>query len=491
MEGDALRKTGTYAPVGDIVTCDGEQWWSCYGEEMDISAPGVVLYYADLEDIGAVGFNPDSHNPEDLTDRFYSKYGNGTSSATPQVTAIAALMLSVNPNLTVSDIRAILQNTADKVGGYNYNWNPSMPGHSKELGYGRVDTYQAVLLALAYANKSVDQTATANNNSRKLVKDASGNYHLVFASGGEIFYRKSVGGTSWQSPVRLSSGNGENNYPCITLHNTGDIFVTWQRKTGTGTYDIYFTMSRNNGAAWDPADTYILTNVTSNYNPLPVIQADYNGYQKVIAFKTETLLRSYITTTRYPGTGNWVCPVIINSNVISPALTDEAYTSPTITPIVYQYYTGSSIYYKYHNGTSWGSQINLSVIVPGSGIHETPSITNVPGSPQLHIAWKKTIGSGSTPYDHLIIHRKSTNYNTWPNEWFGTYYQMQESPSITGLATNKVDLLFQTPPQFGDSYIYRMRFNGSTWGSPIYIANSARYPSVSSGSTTAKYGLDI
>ena len=30
------------------------------------------------------------------------------------------------------------------MGGYDYNWNPAMPGHSFELGYGRVNAEAAV-----------------------------------------------------------------------------------------------------------------------------------------------------------------------------------------------------------------------------------------------------------------------------------------------------------------------------------------------------------
>ena len=72
-----------------------------------------------------------------------------TSAAAPQVSGIAALMLSINPNLTANDIETIIQNTAEKVGDYDYNWNSLYPGHSRELGYGRVNAYKAVKTDLA------------------------------------------------------------------------------------------------------------------------------------------------------------------------------------------------------------------------------------------------------------------------------------------------------------------------------------------------------
>jgi len=124
--------------------------------------------------------------------------------------------------------------------------------------------------------------------------------------------------------------------------------------------------------------------------------------------------------------------------------------------------------------------------VPGGGSHLTPSISNIPGNSQLHVAWKKLIGSGLSPYDHLIIHRRSKNYSNWPNEYFQTYYEIQEAPSISGLATNKVELVFQMPQQFGSS-CYKMHFDGSQWNAPTSISTYGRYPNLSMGSTSAKY----
>ena len=48
-------------------------------------------------------------NPED-----YTKCMNGTSSATPDVAGVVALMLAANPNLTWRDVRIILAETARK-----------------------------------------------------------------------------------------------------------------------------------------------------------------------------------------------------------------------------------------------------------------------------------------------------------------------------------------------------------------------------------------
>ncbi len=67
-------------------------------------------------------------------------------------------MLTLNEDLSVSKIRTILHKTADMVGGYNYNWSPFKPGHSKELGYGRLNAFKALLLVQGYGSVTADIT---------------------------------------------------------------------------------------------------------------------------------------------------------------------------------------------------------------------------------------------------------------------------------------------------------------------------------------------
>ncbi|HLO03309.1 MAG TPA: S8 family serine peptidase [Symbiobacteriaceae bacterium] len=60
---------------------------------------------------------------------------SGTSMATPFVSGTIALMLDANPNLTVSGVRQILQQTAQ-------DWGP--PGQDVDYGWGRLDGWAAV-----------------------------------------------------------------------------------------------------------------------------------------------------------------------------------------------------------------------------------------------------------------------------------------------------------------------------------------------------------
>jgi len=74
----------------------------------------------------------------------YTARFGGTSASAPQVAAVAALVLSINPNLTQQQVFNIITSSADKVGNYAY-----YIGRSNELGYGRLNAYNAVSQALS------------------------------------------------------------------------------------------------------------------------------------------------------------------------------------------------------------------------------------------------------------------------------------------------------------------------------------------------------
>jgi len=62
--------------------------------------------------------------------REYTDQFGATSSSTPLVAAIAALILSMNPDLTLDQVRDILRRTADKIGyssSYYSNENTGLP----------------------------------------------------------------------------------------------------------------------------------------------------------------------------------------------------------------------------------------------------------------------------------------------------------------------------------------------------------------------------
>ena len=72
----------------------------------------------------------------------YTGRFGGTSHSCPVVAGVAALVLSVNPDLSPHTVCDIIKCSADTVGGYNY-----VNGRCDEMGYGRVNAHKAVWMA--------------------------------------------------------------------------------------------------------------------------------------------------------------------------------------------------------------------------------------------------------------------------------------------------------------------------------------------------------
>ena len=108
----------------------GEIWsYSQRGSSMDLVAPsGNINSSGDVrttDRMGALGYNEDN----------YTYNFGGTSAAYPQVAGVAALMLSVRPDLTETQVRTILQNTSRDLGSL---------GFDDTYGYGLVNAYAAI-----------------------------------------------------------------------------------------------------------------------------------------------------------------------------------------------------------------------------------------------------------------------------------------------------------------------------------------------------------
>ncbi len=124
------------------------------------------------DQVGAAGLDPG-----DFTNNF-----GGTSSATPIVAGVAALVLSANPDLTAQQVKFILEETADKIvdpdpdpqlgmreGTYNSN------GHSQWFGYGKVNAAKAVQAAqrLRTSVSSASKQVRGENSRQISIPDNS------------------------------------------------------------------------------------------------------------------------------------------------------------------------------------------------------------------------------------------------------------------------------------------------------------------------------
>lgn len=117
--------------VGASTDSDRRADWSQYGAELDIVAPsnGGWNYITTLDAVGTIGYSNSDFN----------QVFGGTSAAAPLAAGVGALMLSVAPNLTATQVRQTLQATADKIGPLPY---PG--GLNAEYGAGRVNARRAL-----------------------------------------------------------------------------------------------------------------------------------------------------------------------------------------------------------------------------------------------------------------------------------------------------------------------------------------------------------
>jgi subtilisin family serine protease len=134
---------------------DGECWGSNFGPKQSVMAPGVLCWAANNTNGGA-SFNNNNGGPinwacvnypsSGTADQKYVALMNGTSAATPHVAGLAGLLLSVNPGLTKTQVQTIIEQTADRTGGYAYTNDPLHPNGtwSNEPGYGRINVFRAL-----------------------------------------------------------------------------------------------------------------------------------------------------------------------------------------------------------------------------------------------------------------------------------------------------------------------------------------------------------
>lgn len=104
-------------------------------------------------------FDPGIVEPGNLN---YTNCFGGTSSATPVVSGIAGMMLTVNAGLTRVEVKNALQDTSDKVedsvGMYATATGFSTPGGAATHGFGRVNAREAVQLVAPVAQGGLGST---------------------------------------------------------------------------------------------------------------------------------------------------------------------------------------------------------------------------------------------------------------------------------------------------------------------------------------------
>ena len=145
--------------------------YSNYGESISVCAPSNNFHHLQsfgfpVPGLGILttdneGFGPGS----DMTpnSRYTPGFG-GTSSATPTVAGVCALVISHNPLLSALEVKDIIQDTADKdlvISTAVPNNHPGnfVNGHSRWFGHGKINAHRAVSAALPVSPSFVRVTS--------------------------------------------------------------------------------------------------------------------------------------------------------------------------------------------------------------------------------------------------------------------------------------------------------------------------------------------
>jgi subtilisin family serine protease len=174
---------GTFYPLYDNVNADGyansryviavsavgpdgkQSYYSEPGAPILVTAPSNARYnnafygITTTDSLGTDGYNMSSNPSQasDCTDQF-----GGTSSATPLVSGVVALMLQANSNLGWRDVQHILAKSAQKNDPTDADWAQNGAGRwvNHKYGFGRVDAAAAVNLAQTWTNVGAELSAT-------------------------------------------------------------------------------------------------------------------------------------------------------------------------------------------------------------------------------------------------------------------------------------------------------------------------------------------
>lgn len=154
-------------------------WGSNYGNQLDVMAPGDRIPTTDRLGIHGLNSSVLPNYPiliSEYNDQNYTRWFDQTSSAAPHAAGVAALALSLYPDLTQTQVRRLIELSCTKLLGYTYSSDGKYPGGTRnnEVGYGLINAYGALLQASDYHQINVLDSIpgfdfTLINNSSYLI----------------------------------------------------------------------------------------------------------------------------------------------------------------------------------------------------------------------------------------------------------------------------------------------------------------------------------
>lgn len=198
---DGIMAVGETNSNGNVTSTSGK------GPELDVVAPGY--YIPLLNQNGSVIFT--------------EEYCTGTSFAAPHVSGIAALILSLNPNLTQSQVNTIIKETAS-----SKSWNSTQ-------GYGRVNAYAA----LKTVNK--DYSIAIANGNGSVVNALAKFYIPNLPKSATVQWSTSSGKATFESPFSNDTVTFRYNFTGRTMSDEIRATVTYCGMTSNHSIPVTVT----------------------------------------------------------------------------------------------------------------------------------------------------------------------------------------------------------------------------------------------------------
>ena len=232
------------------------------GDQTNYGEPGANVLVSAPSDGSGVGITTtDNEGNSGYTSGDYTSNFGGTSSATPLVSGVIALMLEANSNLTWRDVQQIIVESARKNDPSDSGWNTNGAGHefNHKYGFGVIDAGHAVSLAQNWTNLgpevnissgtiTVSQSIPDNDPTNPVVSTHTVSESLIVESVDIIFdadhpYRSdldvtliSPDGTESELVnyfANRDSGNNYNEWQFNSVQHWGEV------SAGTWTLEVY------------------------------------------------------------------------------------------------------------------------------------------------------------------------------------------------------------------------------------------------------------
>jgi len=284
-------------------------------------------------------------------------------------------------------------------------------------------------------NDSTSQTTLFNN--AWCVAAVGDSVHVVWMDtrdgNGEIYYKRSTNNGadgSWGLDTPLTQNIYPSHFPSVAASGS-NVFVVWSdgRPPAGNGYQIYYKVSRNNGASWsadsrvssDTSSTKVNPSVAFSGSNVQVVWADGRGPNEI-------------------------------------------------------YYRGSPDY-----GTTWGSEVRLSY---GSSTATWPSVAT--SDSNVYVVWSDLRSGGWEVY----YNRSSNNGLSWVGDTrLPDVPKTQENSAVSASGSTVHVVWTDWRDGVYEIYYKRSTDNGVSWGSDkrlTYNSGVSLYPSISTNGSTVE-----